>query len=53
MMTSPELYKIWCKHVPAGEAVDRMTVDQFLAAAADIIAALQVSSSTSASEVTS
>ena len=48
MMTPPELYQIWCKYVPAGEAVDRMTVDQFLAAAADIIAALQVSSSTSA-----
>jgi hypothetical protein len=51
MMTPPELYKIWCKHVPAGEVVDRMTINQFLAAAADVIAATQVSSTTQ-SEVT-
>lgn len=41
MMSAPELYKIWCKHVPAGEQVDRMTVDQFLAAAADVITATE------------
>jgi hypothetical protein len=51
MMTSPELYKIWCKHVPAGEQVDRMTVDQFLAAAADVITATETSNTTTDLEV--
>lgn len=50
-LSNVELYKIWCKHVPAGAPIDVMDVAQFFDAARDIMRTMEDNATSSVQEV--